>query len=220
MNVIFTQLFDEEISGKLGITRKYVSQVLENPDTQTNFTFDNLELNFYLKYINLTKQEHYLLVCTRKEGGNSIIDLAFKILPSLVNDLRTLDPIMVLQEFVQRFGLVIRIGHQLNKFIIEETVLADVIPEPVKIVEIINPLNHSFLQSVYLRVENKNVIKCAIAYCIDTEKYKEWLSKNGEKQITSPFIAEFAPQLRGQYTVNDLIASGLVGIVAAISGVN
>jgi len=42
MNVIFTQLFDEEISGKLGITRKYVSQVLENPDTQTNFTFDNL----------------------------------------------------------------------------------------------------------------------------------------------------------------------------------
>jgi hypothetical protein len=118
-----------------------------------------------------------------------------------------MEPIIVIQEFFQRFGLTIRIGQQYNRFIIEEHVVLDSMQNSTKIVEFVNPLNHSFHSSQYLKIIN-NVAFCAIAYCIDVDKYSEWLHKNNSAQSEQQDVSlYFSPQLKGQFTINDLLAS-------------
>ena len=50
--------------------------------------------------------------------------------------------------------------------------------EPAKLVEVINPENHSFMQSMFIRIEqqgDEKIAHCALAYCIDSDKYSSWL---------------------------------------------
>lgn len=211
MRVTFSEIFDREIKTKFGISREFVRHALEKPIAQSNINIDNIEFVLFIEHVSFSTQEYYLLVIARKEDDKLFVDLAFKILPSLINDIRTIEPIVVLQEFAQRFGLSIRIGNQLNKFIIGEEVLIDDSSEADEIVEIVNPYNHSFINTINIMIEevkNQKVLKCRFVYCIDTDKYSEWLvDKDKRESINGQFIVEINPQIKGHYTINDLITS-------------
>ncbi|MBE0517459.1 MAG: hypothetical protein IBX41_08770 [Methanophagales archaeon] len=72
-------------------------------------------------------------------------------------------------------------------------------------VEVLNPENHSFIQSMFIKIEHQGEVKianCALAFCIDSDKYLSWLTV---KQSVNDIIIEIAPQIRGHVTPRDLI---------------
>jgi len=205
MRFIFTDLFKKECRDKFRITEDQVRQAIINPDEQQFANFDDLSLRFFIKRIPEHQGEHYLLVCTRLEGGNLLVDLAFRILPELVEEVKTPDPIILLQQLALKFGLTIRIGQQLNKFIFKESIPIKSSIESAKLVEILNPENHSFIQSMFIKIEQQGDMKvanCALAFCIDLDSYLSWLM--GKKSMNDVFI-DIAPQIRGHVTPPDLI---------------
>lgn len=205
MNIIFTDLFNKESRDKFQITEAQVQQAITSPDEQETANFDELELRLYVKQIPHGGGKCYLLVCTRWDSGNLFVDLAFRILPELVDEAKTLSPIILLQQLAQKFGLTIRIGQQLNKFIFRERIPMKSPFEPTKLVEIINPDNHSFMQSIFIKIEQQggeNIANCALAYCIDSDSYLSWLAG---RKLTGNVIIDIAPQLRGHVTPRDLI---------------
>ncbi|MCD6100034.1 MAG: hypothetical protein J7K33_05560 [Candidatus Marinimicrobia bacterium] len=205
MRIIFTDLFKKEYRDKFQITEDQVQQVITSPDEQQVANFNDLSLRFFIKRILEPQGEHYLLVCTRLEGSNLLVDLAFRILPELVEEVKTLDPIILLQQLALKFGLTIRIGQQLNKFIFRESIPIKSFIEPAKIVEILNPKDHPFIQSMLIKIEQQGDMKianCALAFCIDLDSYLPWLM--GEKSVNDVFI-DIAPQIRGHVTPRDLI---------------
>jgi len=227
MNVTFSDIFNHEVAENFGIKKELVQQVLDNPESESRVVLDELILGFYIKRVVIDKKDYCLLVCTRIQDNSIFVDLAFKILPELVITIKTVEPIIVLQELAQKFGLSIRIGSQLNKFIVRETIPIEKGVETTNIVNIINPKNHSFLQSIYLKIQQQNdtqLINCAIAYCIDTDKYRAWLQGNSvdngiKSEIKQEEVTiEIAPLLRGHVTPSDIIAaSGTIVFTTAFS---
>src|SRR3990170_1215925 len=219
MNIVFTDVFREECQDKFKITKEQVRQAIKFPDTQQAVEFDDLEIGLFVQKRKSTAGKTHLLVCARKSGEDWIVDLAFKILPDLASSLYSLEPVIVLQQFVQRFGLAIRIGQQLNRFVFNERIPIDPASKDVtKIVEVINPANHPFLQGMYIKIEqqhNSMAANCALAYAIDTEEYTAWL--NGGK-FGQDVIVEIAPQIRGHATPLDLITpNGTISFVTNYS---
>ena len=178
MSTIFTEMFKKECRDKFQITETMVQQALTSPNEQETAKFDELELRFFVKQMLHAGGKYYLLVCTRWDGSNLLVDLAFRIPIELVDEAKTLKPIILLQQLALKFGLTIRVGQQLNKFIFRELIPIKLSGEPTKLVEVINPDNHSFTQTMFLKLERQGDVKianCALAYCIDSDRYLSWL---------------------------------------------
>ena len=210
MDIILTDLFKQEFQAKLGIREKLVHKAITTPDFQDIVELDELVLGFFVTREVKPEGETYLLVCTRRKDSTWFVDSAFIILPDLVSDVGSLEPLALLQGLAQRCGLVIRVGRQLNKFIFRELITTKGWnDDPAKLVEVINPSEHSFVQSMHIRIEPKDdsyVADVALAYCIDTDEYLAWLSGNelAGKSDNKPTV-EVAPQLNGTLTPRDAI---------------
>lgn len=205
MEIIFTELFKKECQNKFQITGGQAKQVITSPDKQEVAKFDDLDLRFFVKKMPEPEGEYYLLVCTCLEGGNLVVGLAFRILPELVEEVKTLEPIILLQQLALKFGLTIRVGQQLSKFIFRESISVKPSDKPVRLIEVLNPENHPFMQSMFIKIEQQGDVKianCALAFCIDSDRYLSWLM--GKKPVSDTII-DIAPQLRGHVTPRDLI---------------
>jgi|GEM_PF-1506014 len=208
MDAIFTEMFKRECRDKFNISEERVQQAIKAPNAQQILELDDLELGFFVKqeYI-VPNNKTYLLVCSRKEKENWLIDAAFIVPHDLVDEVNPLEPIIILQKFVQKFGLMIRIGDQYNKFIFRESIYPNENINLAKLTEIINPANHSFMQRVFIKLEQKNdrkIINCALAYCIDIDEYSAYLSGRKTNQRV---LVGIAPQLRGGVTPRDLMGA-------------
>ncbi len=206
MEIRFTDLYTQNCQYKFQITRPQVRKTLESPNAHQIFKLDELEFGFFIKKMTTQDSNYFVLACGRKEKNIWMVDLAFKILDSLITETATIEPLIVLQNFVQKFGLKIKIGNQLNKFIMQETIPVDEkVHDPTKIIEIINPKQHSFVQAMFVKILRENdssMIHCALAYAIDTEEYIAWLfGRKADQEV----IIDIAPQLKGHATPRDLI---------------
>jgi hypothetical protein len=135
-----------------------------------------------------------------------LVDVAFIVPPELIDSENILEPLIVLQKLVQKFGLMIRIGNQMNKFIFNESISIDTNNlDTTKLIEIINPSNHPFMQQTFIKLdqrENRKILNCALAYCIDTEEYCAYLF---DRSIDQNVFVGITPQLRGFVTPRDII---------------
>jgi|Deesub1362B_J571_1020462.scaffolds.fasta_scaffold02209_11 hypothetical protein len=204
MKIIFTDLFKNECKIKFKIEENIIQQAITDPNAKNIVKLDDKEFIFLIKKLPELNNE-YLLVCTRKEANKLMVDLAFRILPELVEEARTLEPIIILQQLAMKFGLTIRIGPQLNKFIFKESIPIESSIKTQSLVEIHNPEKHKFIQNILLKVDKKNKLAiCALAFCIDVDKYMSWLIG---KRFEDEVFIELAPQIRGQVVPQDLMAS-------------
>jgi len=207
MNIVFTELFNKECRDKFQVSEAQVEQAITSPNEQEVAKLDELEIRFFVKQMLQAGDKYYLLVCTRWDGSNLLVDLAFRILPDFVEELRTLKPIILLQQLTLKFGLTIRVGQQFSKFIFRELIPLKLSDEPTKLVEVVNPENHSFMQSMLIKIEQEGdtkIANCALAYCIDSDRYLSWLT--GEEAVRNVII-NIAAQLRGRITPLDLIGA-------------
>jgi hypothetical protein len=207
MSLVFTQQFHDVCTRWFGIREADVQDVLATPDAQQWHQIDDLTLGLYTKRRQRSGSQAYLLVCTRKVAENQNVDLAFWIFPDLTAGLNLLEPLILLQQLVGRFGLTLRVGNQLNKFIFRETIILHGLVNASPVFEVINPENHSFVQSIFVKVTedgDTRHIHCALAYCIDTDAYTRWLMHT---QAIGNISLQIAPQLRRYVTPQSLISA-------------
>ena len=211
MNIIFTDLFKDECQSKFRITKKHVRKAITSSDAQEIVQVDDLVLGFFVNREVRPKDETYLLVCTRQKDNNWLVDLAFRMHPDLIDSAGTLEPLILLQALCQKFGLSIRIANQFNNFIFREVIHSEGRSvDPIKLVEVLNPSNHSFVQSMFIKFKphhNYCEVNVALAYCIDTEEYLAWLFGNEKKvRKNQEVFIEITSKLQGYCTSHDLLA--------------
>lgn len=180
MEVKFTELFNVRCQNRYHVSRGQVRQVVLEPDIVQTVDFDNQVISFFVKKVSKGDSHFYLLTFAKTNGENLDVILAFKVLPELAPDLETPKPLILLQKLVERFGLSMQIGNQFNKFIMsEEIISSDSTLDATEVIDILNPKDHSFINSFFMRTENQKgalVIKCALAFVIDETEYMAWLN--------------------------------------------
>lgn len=209
MNVIFTDLFEQQCQEKFQIGKPQVWKTITDPDARKIVQLDDLTLGFFVKNETWRNHGFYLLVCARNANNNWIVDLAFRVHPTLAKSVGSLEPLLLLQSLAQQFGLAIRIADQLNRFIFREVIPIERYDNNlIRLVEVVNPLDHSCIQSLYIKVEEQGPSKVpnvALAYCIDVEEYLAWLLQEESREKHENVAVELAPQMRGLVTPRDLI---------------
>jgi hypothetical protein len=176
-------LFKKEIQDRFRITPKRAAEAMLQSDRRESLLFDGLEIVLAARHIAKSQNDFYLLVCGEIKQDRYIVHWAFKIFCALCNEIHLLSPLQLLMRFVQDFGLPIKIGSSKGKMIayhkteVSETDLN-------KAVEITNPENKSFFSSFFLRIrteQRRHFADCALAFCVDTSAYAQWLKACGKK---------------------------------------
>ena len=180
MNIIFAEYFEKEIEEKFQITKHDVIHAITNPDYQDSLREQELELILVVKSEGVEENTSYLLVLARKFGESDFhVSTTFRILPNMIRAPEDLEPLPLLYRFVNRFGMDIYIGNKRGKLIEREKIPVGLsVNSPAEIVKIRNPSKHSFVQCLYIKIEqdgNRKFANCFLAFCIDTDKYSHWL---------------------------------------------
>ncbi|HVA50013.1 MAG TPA: hypothetical protein VNH11_26845 [Pirellulales bacterium] len=104
---------------------------------------------------------------------------AFRVFDDLCQTpLRQMTPLKIVQNLAERFGLEISIGGSCGKFILEKQfdiprILRPRTPEG-QVISVEDPAEHFVLCTTFKLVPPK--VEIALAFCIDTDKYGEWLA--------------------------------------------
>lgn len=206
MNIIFSDLFKKESEANIGVSIDQAKQVITSPDVQDIKKLDDFVLGFFVKRFD---SQSLLLLCAHQHDNNWIVDLAFQLPTDLMGNTSSLEPLVLLQAFAHRFGLQIRVGQQFNKFIFQENLpIKNTQNSLTNLVEIINPLNHPYVQNIHLKIEQRDDHKSAnvaLAYCIDMTLYLAWLRGEEIEEVPKEVEVLISPQLRGHITARDLI---------------
>ena len=179
MQLKFTDLFKNEISTNFGIRPSHIESLVQKPDKSQNVILeDKKELKFYTKEISSVRIPYTLLTYGRLQNAELFIDVAFKIYPDLHPDVIAMTPVQILHTFANRFGLELRVGNLVDKFIFNQTLLTGQ-NDNVNLISIQNPENHKFMQQAFIRksIENNKIkIDCALVFCIDIDEYLKYLN--------------------------------------------
>ncbi|MEO9310272.1 MAG: hypothetical protein ABI337_08275 [Nitrososphaera sp.] len=93
--------------------------------------------------------------------------------------MKSKEPLVILENLANRCGLTIQVGGtDKGKFITGESFPVGTNLNPQSLVKGWNPEDHAFIQNFMFRVRqvgDSTIVDIAMAYCIDVEKYLEWL---------------------------------------------
>jgi hypothetical protein len=171
MTVQFTQEYVEECEKKFDLKRQNVIDTYTNSDKKQRLLADGLAIHFFLKQFD----EYYLLVCGSKQSHEPDLKVssAYKLMRDFVSQQSGLEPLDILKSLAMKYGLLIKIGNKQSKFYFNELVPLHNV-NGTNTLGISNPLNHSFMQNFWIRINDngyEKVAQCALVYCLDTTEY-------------------------------------------------
>lgn len=176
LQIEFSEKFDEEAE-IFQIRRSHVEQAINDPDKTEELNYEGLQLRFFLRRVDEATPSYYLLVETKEDedGDKLVVYAAYKIAFDLHPALDRLSPLQVLGEFLERFGLKVRIGTYEGNMIMKMAIPIE--PEKKDQFE----FAHSGFMgsgSAWVKVEQEDgqwVAKSALAYTVNYGDYLEWL---------------------------------------------
>ncbi len=206
MTIKFMDSFNHICKRDFHITEYDINKTVEQPDNKETICLDQLTTTFFIKRTE-NLDEHLLVIC--KEVNDVLeVHFAFRLKNELIKELANVKPLDILQLFAQRFGLMTKVGIQLNKFIY----LQD-IPLSRKgisqVISIINPQNHVYISVFFFKIlkeTDKDIARCALVFCIDITEYLEWLRGTKKMQRENKHIL-ITPKIRGVITELEILST-------------
>lgn len=189
MDELFTDLFRKE-AREIGLDEVSALKVIRSYDKVQELSYEGLALRLFIRREN---SDSFVLILAQKELDQLRLLLPFRIRRDLFQNIEVLEPLMVLELVAQNYGLVISVGSRFGRFLYQEDI--GIQDSGTQIVSVRNPHDHDFLQSIFvktLETVSGRVAKCALAFCIDTHLYREWLKADlpdKTRHIQSPSVS-------------------------------
>jgi len=176
MKIDFPKDFQQELEGKINVRAEDVFDTLQSPDKTDRVSMRDLELHFALKRFPQLPEPYFLLAYGKKEEDQLQVNMAWKLRPDLHPEIERISPLNLLETFARKYGLALTIGSKTSPFFSEESVYLSQ-EEWERGVRVQSPKEHQYVQQTYLRTEiddRGRRLDCALAYCIDIDRYREW----------------------------------------------
>lgn len=169
---------------ELQISRKDVIRTVTNPLVSQIVSIDDLNVMFFLQ--KQKKSDKYLLVMGNRKNEDLFVRSSFIILPSLLKETMTDEPVILLQQLAQNFGYPMRVGETVGKFFFRQRVPVPKEAKKVDVFEVIIPPEKkpvNFISSIFFKLSSKGFAEFAIGFAIDLSAYLSWIKGKEPIQI-------------------------------------
>lgn len=169
MKITFTELFNMEIAST--VSKENIINTIKKPEQIQLSEMDNNVL--FVCSQTLPDEKCILIILGFIENNDYKVSLAFKFIIDNFEQFKSKKPLEILKEFVEKYGLNIKVGYTSDIFIHHQTFWVETSTQ-YDIVKIENPNNNSFIQSIMIKIEqhgSKNRVDCHLAFCINKDKY-------------------------------------------------
>jgi hypothetical protein len=171
-----------DISSRYGISKSDAANAIENADSIRHFdinTSNEKPFSLFLKRNKLNSgKEFLLLIFSSREKDKLTVGNSWKYYYEVFNNEWIDNPLMALNEFVQKFGKAFAIGNNNKKIYFNETIKYDK-GFPVKVFELKNDGKKCTTSSLITNDTINSILYISYAYCIDMELYSNNLIGNG-----------------------------------------
>lgn len=167
MEIKFLSTFTQHYSDPFKIRPEHVRQALQTRDSVELVKYLGLQLVIFYKRLDLPKRKYYLLSGGTQQNDQIEIHFAFKIPNDILNE----TPLLLLQNFIQRYGVDITIGKKTAKFFLKETIaINSMIPQEFLKIQ----STGNYVSNLMFMIENNPPrANCALVFCINTDIYLE-----------------------------------------------
>lgn len=178
---VFSPFFQKECQEKLGVGKEETLDAVKSPDKEERVLFNSeKELMFFSKRRPSAKGDVYFVGCAEHGFNQTVVLWGLRIRSDLSKELSLLSPIQLITRLVDKFGLRITLGDLTKSFIFSHNIRVRS-SDPMEIIKIHNPENHSFMASFMLKIvpasNGDYIANCALLFCLDTTRYLGWLSE-------------------------------------------
>ncbi len=181
MRIKYTDYFRNEASTKFGIRPAHVEGLVRQPEKTQNVILEGgQELKFYAKQITSIHIPFTLIAFGRLVNDELNVDMAFKLYDDLISNFNQTQPVQMLYELANVFGLEVTVGKLTTNFIFSQSIIIEE-GAAANLVSIANPLDHSYAGSMLIKQSSegeKIKVDCTLVFCIDTTEYLEYLNKH------------------------------------------
>ena len=169
MKITFTEVFNSEV-GSI-ILKDEIINALHKSENIYRSQMDSKTL--FICTQACTDKKYLLIIFGFIENDDYKVHLAFKYFVDSFEQYESESPLKILQEFVKKYGLTIKIGHINETFIHHQTFWVRS-TNPYSIVNIQNPNNNSSIQNIIVKIKphgSKHRVDCHLGFCINKDKY-------------------------------------------------
>jgi len=171
---------------ELRISRKDVIRTVTNPLTSQIILIDDLEVMLFLQ--KEKELDSFLLVMGRRQNNILSVVSCFKILPSLLKETMTNEPIILLQQLALNFGFPIKVGERIGKFFFRERVPVPKDFKRLDVIRILTPKETkeiNVVSLVFFKLTSEGFAEFAIAFSIELYAYLSWLKGQRTIQVSA-----------------------------------
>ncbi len=190
MNVIINDVVKNNYLTPFNITLEQINETVIKEDVKKPINFPGFTVILFLKKFD----NHYILVDGRWNPSlfSLLISSAFIIDQQLIKNIPINNPLAVLEQFANEFGVEITISDQKGKFIHDARIevpiqssmdvdIAKVIKDNISLSDDGSPAVGKYLGDLLVRPQElggKIYVDVALAYYISVEKYSQYLKSN------------------------------------------
>jgi hypothetical protein len=188
--VVLTDYFRENCQKHFDITEKEVLLTVNDSKTARKLK----TIGGTTKFLFLRKHDDgiYILVDGIWRDDRLEVVSAYRLFEQFINEVKSDDPLRVMQHLATRFGMLVQVGDLQSKFIYESTFEVDPKLDKTQLFNVVGgKAGHYVMKSSGFRWERKQgyaFVEISMMYALDRDDYVEWLKDN---------LADRASALRG-----------------------
>lgn len=186
MKIVLTDYFRENCQTHFNITEKEVQLTVNDSKTVKKLK----TMGGATKFLFLRKQDDgtYILVDGTWRDSRLEVVLAYRLSEQFINEVKSDDPLLVMQHLATRFGVFVKVGEQTSKFIYESTFEVDSKLDQAQLFEVVGgKAGHYVMKSSSFRWERKQgyaFVEISMVYALDRDDYMDWLKILRSEEIS------------------------------------
>lgn len=183
MRIIFPEYLADKGKNVVNITEGDIIYSVNHPLQRQKLEIDGLTLLLFLS--KKENAEKFLLTVGEYSNNEYVVRQCLRLRPELVEKAGTFEPLILLRQLAENFGLEQKIGQKKAKFFYREFVKINERIKGNSIFSIRVPEEtSSFVSGAYYKRSEYGVIELALAFSLDLESYKNWLEERVNVEIT------------------------------------
>lgn len=174
--VQISPLCANESIGRLLIPQAAIEQTTLEPQSDDWFVFqDRSVLGLFARRVAVDGSDGFLVSCAAVRGEAANVLWALWVDASLAPNVGFLSPVHMVSEFAHAFGLDMKVGNAVGRFVHFAEVDVDMTADRSEIITVMSPDDRPFFQTAIVRMVDdgpRHKAQVALCFCVDLLRYQ------------------------------------------------